>query len=142
MRLQPAEVAGGELFQVFAEVNQADAVDRLGPVLLGGDAVVEQDDVGAGVQLLVGDGLEQGEADPFLDRLGVLLDVEEGHAFEFAQPLGEGLALGGDEQPAAGQAGLDRGPVEVGFGDEQDGVGRQIVVHLPGRLQECRRLLR
>ena len=57
-----AEVLGGEPLQVLAEVDEAEAVDRLGRVLRVGDAVVKDDDVGPRLQVLGVDRLQQRES--------------------------------------------------------------------------------
>ena len=59
--------------------------------------------------------------------------VRSGWSFRL---LSQQRVLGGDEQPAAVEVCADGGPVEVGFGEQQHGVGRQLPHQLPGRLQE------
>ena len=61
---------------MFAQVNQAEAVDRLGPADLGADAVVKGDDMCPRTQPFLGDRLEQGQAHPFLGRGRPGIDVE------------------------------------------------------------------
>ena len=59
----------------------------------------------------------------------------------FAQLVGQLPALGGDQHPAALQVGVHLVPVEVGFGQEQDGVGRQGPDDVAGRVEQGGRLL-
>src|SRR5207248_7195073 len=107
LSFQFAEVAGGQLLQVFAEVDDAEAVDRLGAVRLGGDAVIQQYDVSAGLETLVGHGFQQRQGDPVFDRLGVRLEVQQRNVVVGLDLLGQGRVLDGDEDAAVRQGGVD-----------------------------------
>ena len=80
----------------------------------------------AGLQLLIGDGFQKGEADAILDRLRVRLEIEERNIGVGLEPLGQGRVLGRDQEPAAGQMSLNGVPVEMGLGNQDQGVGRQL----------------
>src|SRR5439155_21110720 len=57
--LQGPQVARRESLEVLAQPDDAEGVQRLGL-----EARVHNDDPGAGLELIVGDGLDQGQADP------------------------------------------------------------------------------
>ena len=60
--------------------------------------------------------------------------VSSGWAAELA---GQSAVLGRDEEPAVADAGADGVPVEIGFREQQHGMGRQALHQLPGRVEQC-----
>ena len=112
--LQCPQIARGEPFEVFAQPDHGERVE-----LLGLEARVDHHDPSAGLELVVGHGLDQGQADPFGDRHLVGLDLDRDQT-GFADRLELALGVAGDQdRQVAGAAHLDQIPVHRPFGDDQ-----------------------
>jgi hypothetical protein len=119
-----AQVLRGHPLQVLAQVDDAEAIHRLGGVLQGGDAVVEGDDVRPGLELLLGRRPSAERVHPLLGGQRLGFEVDDRPVRVVSEGPGEGWVLGGDEQLAPGEHAADLVPVDRGFGEQQDGVGR------------------
>ena len=117
---------------MFAQVNDAQAVERIvALILIHDDTVVNGDEMGAAAELVVGDRFEDGQAHAFLGRHGAGVNLQRhqnGMRFQFQIQLRIG---GGDQYPAVGQMAGDLVPVEVGVAQEQNGVGGEFAPPAP-----------
>ncbi len=136
LRVEAAQVLTGQPFEVLAEMDDAEAVHGLMRPLTDLDAVVDDDDVGPLVELVAADGFEQGEAHALLGRRRAGVDVEDGEVGVGAELAGQSAVLGRDEESAVAETGTNAVPVEVGFREQQHGVGRQALHELPGRVEQ------
>ncbi len=109
-----AEVSGSEALQVFSEADDGDGVEGFGL-----EAGINHHDAGAGLELVVGDGLDQGEGDPFGNGRIAGLDLDTDQT-----GLDGGFAVlvdgGGDEDADLARQGAHGGPVHRPLGDEQN----------------------
>ncbi len=137
VRVEAPQVLAGQSFEVLAEVDEADAVGGLVRPLADLDAVVDHDDVGALMELVAANGFEQGEAHSLLGRRRAGVDVENGEIRMGAEAAGQAGVLGRDEDTAVAEVGAHDVPVEIGFREQQHGVGRQTLHELPGRIEQC-----
>ena len=123
-------------------MNDAQAVDLLGSVFFRLDAIVKGDDVGAGLELFAGHGLEQRQAHALLSRSGPRVDVEDCQAGVLLELGGEAAVLSCDQKPATFELTQNRLPVEVGFGQQKNSVRRQFGGQLTSGVQEDNGLTR
>ena len=96
-------------------MNNAQAVDLLGSALFSLDAIVKGDDVGAGLELFAGNGLEQRQTHALLSRSGARIDVENCQAGVLLELGGETAVLSCDQKPAAFELAKNCLPIEVSF---------------------------
>src|SRR5262249_28721601 len=115
LRFQLTQVAGGKPFQMLSQVDDAEALNRFGPPLLGGNPVVKQYDVSAGLQLLIGNSFEECQADSFLDRTGVGFEIKDGDVLDTLQTLRQRRIGRRYKEPATRKAFADDVPVEMRF---------------------------
>ena len=136
LRVELAQVCGGQPFEMFAQMDDAEAIDVVSVAPLDADAVVECDDMGAGLSLSRGDRFEQSEAHAFLGRRRAGIDVEDAQV-RIGLQVGQQLRLlGGNEQLAGRQNVEHLHPVEIGLSEEQDGIGAPARQAIAERLSE------
>ena len=100
------------------------------------DAVVDDDHIRPLMELIAAHRLQKGEAHALLRRRWAGVDVKNGQAGMRPQLRGKQAVLGRDEQTAIADLLAHGDPIEVGFREQQHGVGRQPLHELTGRLQQ------
>ena len=121
--------------EVFADVDDAEAIDRFGGVVVGRDAVVQHDDVGPRLQQFVGHSVQERVAHALVRRLQFPVEFDDVPVVVVAQLPGERRVLSRDEQPAADEVPFDFVPVERSLGDDEHAVGGQAFDEVAGGLQ-------
>ena len=125
LRVELAQVLGAEPFQVLAQMDDAQAVDRLLRCHRRLDAVVEGDDVGPVRSFSLATASSRARLMRSWVGVGPASMSRTVRFGIFLELLGQLLVLGGDQQLAGAEIFMDQVPVQVGFGEQQNGVGRQ-----------------
>ncbi len=97
--------------------------------------------MGAGMEQVGADRFQQGKAHAFLGRRRAGVDLQHGEPRVVLHGLRQETVLGGQEQSAPLQVANDLVPVEVGFREQEHGIGGQLGYEPRRRLQQCNRLM-
>ena len=135
LRIELAQVLGAEAFQMFAEMDDAEAVDGFGLVLADVDAVVQGDHVGSLTEFIAAAPLRAGPGSCVPGSASGRDRCRERSGGDALEACGERAVLGGDEEPAAVEVRKTVSQLRS-VSVKQHGVGRQCLHQLPSCLQQ------